>query len=316
MSIVKNYLAPNFNMIKLLILLGFLYEVYSAFCDKWIIGKIPNSTYDTMLEDLMKDERPNQIIVLNRKNLEDNKALKISKKVREEFDFPEITTQIVEGISNAADVNDPSTWDLPEFMKYFLRNFKLRAFVECALLASMPFNDINRLWKTFNPEGILRELLDQYKYFFWNNRDISKMDLRSFLKSNANNPFYHKHFQIMEKGREAFMGEYGIQTDTEREKNMREIAHKSMLKIKKNPEEPNKINHSLLELYCTYISQNKHNKNKRAGRKNQNANSSFDQQAKSFSNLSAQSVRNSNREYRFKQLLLSSIKSDNGASHG
>ncbi len=305
---------PHYVFLKLIIYLGIPYKAYLDFCEFWNIGKVAQTVYDAIAEDAMKNKTIAKMVIYNRKNLGDIK-LRIYKQIRTKFHFPEVIDQLIDGISGATVVSDPTTWKMPEPLLYFLQNYQLREFVENALLIKLPFHKINKYWGISNPVGILHEHFDIYRYFLWNIEAMPKLDLQLYFKHNCTNQFYRKHLRIVGKTLNTFLGEYGLQTEAERKKSMMEIAHKAANNILNTSEDPAQNTYNLLASCCSSIARIDHDHpTTQAEKKLQNTMSSLYPQIKPNLNPSAQDVRNRNREYRFKQLVSSSVK-DPGVYH-
>ena len=297
---------PYFIFLQLLIYLGIPYNVFLDFCRFWKFGEVSLNVYNAIVEDAETNKTIANMMKSNRDNFNNNSELKIYKNILKQYDYPEYVKHLIKGISGE---KDPSKWKWPESLQYFLRNFRLRQFIECSLLAKLTFSEINRYWMLFDSPGILHEYFEPYRDLFWNISSTPTIDQQLFLKRNCTRQFYTKHQKIVGMGREQLLGEFGLQTQADEKKSMKGITLKVTKKILDSPEEPRQDLHSLLALGCTYIARTDIEHQREQADKNlQNPAFSHGCQLSS----SALEVRRRNREYRFKQLLSTSVR-DEGA---
>ncbi len=214
---------PNFNIALLFIYCGLSWDIYSAWCLYWHIGCCNFREYDAIVDDEKKDKSIAKMIELNRQRLSSNNKLVIIKKVRLIFNFPKIVDQITEALSQAAANEEPGKWKMPPAFDYFLRNHRMRKFIETALLVRLQFHKINIFWLQFNPVGIRRDYFEIFEYFLWNVSRMTNAELREFFKWNAGNQFYGYHHKVLGRDVDQLLGCWGLED--------REVQNRSIYKM-------------------------------------------------------------------------------------
>ncbi|MCK5050772.1 MAG: hypothetical protein KAS53_03455 [Candidatus Cloacimonetes bacterium] len=292
---------PNVKIVLIFIFCGLPWDLYSAWCLYWHIGYCNFVDYDAIVEDEMKDKSIAKMIELNRQRLASKNKLVIIKKVRLNFDFPEIADQIVEALSQTAANEDPGKLKMPSAFVYFLRNHRMRKFIETALLVRLVFHEINRLWLQFNPVGIRRDYFEIFEYFLWNVRSMTNSELREFFKWNGDNAYYRYHHKVLGGDVNQFLGCWGLEDREVQNRSIYKMTSKISNNISNASEGASKELFSLQNSCTSQIV-----KNEKMQFPNQPIPSEFlgnpTWPIKPDMSEAAFQVRNINREYRFQQL--------------
>ena len=294
---------PNFRFMMLFIYSGLPWDKYFLWCQYWSFGYFNQESYDAIVVDEMKNKVIAKMITFNRQCFKSKNKIRIIKKVRSRFMFPEVLEQIVDGLSQAATIKDPSKSEMPEALIYFLRNHRMRMFIESGLLVGLSFYEINRFWKQFNSVRILREHFEIYNYFLWDTSSMTSPELRYFFLRNVMNQFYGTHHKVFSKDVNHFLGYWGLQNQAMQNESIDKIALKTLKKILAASEEPPKELFSLLNFCSTQIARSNKKQSSVQTTMKQNSGYSDPSMLTEPNTAAAEEVRNSNREYRFKQLL-------------
>ncbi|MDP8268882.1 MAG: hypothetical protein P9L97_09160 [Candidatus Tenebribacter davisii] len=293
---------PNHILMKIFIYGGLDWKSYYIWCLGCHFGYCDQDSYNAVVFEEMKNEQIAKMINLNRQRLLNKSKPNITKKIRLMFNNTEIVGNILETLPQVFTIKDPGKWKMPPALDYFLKNHRMRIFVESGLLINLTFFNINRYWLQFNPVGIRRDYFDAYRYLIWDTKSMSIPELRYFFLRNAANQFYSTHNKVLSKGVDAFLGCWGLQNRDTQLKSINKIALQVSKKINNTSEGVPKEYFSLIQLCTTEMSHN-HNRQLKIKSKSTQFPGNLVPEKFSDSNPSARHIRDMNREYRFKQLL-------------
>jgi len=218
---------PYRQFIKPLIYCGIEVDKINEICKRWNLLQINLNDFQDIITELNSEDKIAELIQNNRKLIKAGKAPQMDPKVRDEFKFSEVFDKIVKCISQFTISGDVYDITLPEELTYILFNHRLRPFIECGKGVDFSFYQLNRIWKMFNPVGILHEYYDMYLYYFWNIKSIYPSEILSYIKTAPKDNYYYIHSKILGQGSSCFLGYYGFQD----ENHYQHILQKMMLKI-------------------------------------------------------------------------------------
>lgn len=213
---------PHRQFLKPLIYCGINAEKIAEICKKWNLLQISFIDFQEIEKELISDKNIAKLIQSNRELIKAGKTPRM-KDVRAEYKFPEVFDKLVKSLAKFALTGDLDDLELPEELTYILFNYRLRPFIECGKAVGFSFYQLNRIWKRFNPVGIIHEYYDIYLEYFWNIELINSSEILSYIEVAIKDHYYDIHTKIIGQDKACFLGYFGFLDEIQYQQMLRKM---------------------------------------------------------------------------------------------